>query len=156
MLIKAAIRIVPFALLWWLLTLGSFESWGVGVLVVLAATAASLRLQPNGLPVSPLRLLPFAIFFLKQSIKGGVQVALLALRPRLLLRPATLDIPLRLRHEPAQVFFGSLIGLMPGTICIGLDGNRLRVHVLDRGMFAEQEVRAAEAQVARLFRVGLR
>lgn len=152
---KILARALPLALLWWVLAQGAPESAAVGVVTVGLAAAVSVRLQPGMLSVSPWQVVPFILFFLRESVRGGVQVALLALRPGLDLRPGTLEVALRLPHEPARVLLAALVGLMPGTLAIGLEGNLLRLHVLHRDMGAERGVRMAEDRLARLLKLEL-
>lgn len=145
-------RLLLFGVLWWILTEGRTDAWLIGGFTIALAIAASLVLQPPSTRRFSLAgLAGFILFFIVNSIKGGVQVAALALRPRLDLQPEMLEIPLHLSDEYAQIFLASALSLLPGTLSAGLDGNRLRLHVLDRRMPIEHEVRAAEIHVARLF-----
>ncbi|MGV8900338.1 MAG: Na+/H+ antiporter subunit E [Burkholderiaceae bacterium] len=156
MLRALMMRAVLFALLWWVLTGGAHDAWGVGAATIALAVAVSLRLRaPGPFRFSILRVPGFLAFFLLESIKGGVQVAGMALRPRLDLQPTTMEIHLRLPDESARMFLAATLSLLPGTLSFGLNGNRLLLHVLDRRMPIEQEVRNTEVQVARLFRIAL-
>lgn len=147
-----ALRAALFAVLWWVLTAGAAGSWAVGAVVIVLAVVASLHLQPPGrLAISLAGLPALLLYFLAKSVQGGVQVALVALRPRLDLQPAILEVRLRLSSEPARIFLASLLNLMPGTLSAGLDGDRLQLHVLDARLPIESEVRAAEVRVARVF-----
>lgn len=150
------LRAALFVAAWWALSGGASDTWGVGLAAVALAVAVSLLLQPpNGQRFSIVRLPRFFAFFVLQSIKGGIQVAAMAFRPRLNLQPAVLKIDLRLPEQSAQVFLASTLSLLPGTLSTGLDGNRLHLHVLDRRLPVEQEVRNAESMVAHLFRMEL-
>lgn len=149
-------RAAMFGTLWWILTAGEHNGWGVGGVTIVLAMAVSLMMSPLGAHrFSIMRLPGFLAFFLFQSIIGGLQVAAIAIRPRLDLQPAMLEIHLRLPEEAARVFLVSTLNLLPGTLSAGLDANRLLLHVLDRRRPIEQEVRQAEARVARLFRTDL-
>lgn len=146
------VRLLLFAAIWWLLTGGSTKTWGLGALVVIAALTVSLRLLPPGPHhISLLSLLSFSIFFIVRSMIAGTQVAGYALRPRLDLQPVMLDVQLRLKHEPERVFLASTLSLLPGTLTASLEGRMLRLHVLDRRMPVEEEVRDVERRVARVF-----
>jgi multicomponent Na+:H+ antiporter subunit E len=144
------LRAIMFAVLWWALTEGRTDSWGIGAGSVLLATAASVKLMPPAIAMSLAGLPGFLGFFLMQSLKGGVQVASMALRPRLDLRPGWLEVPLRLPEGPARVLLAGTMNLLPGTVSAGLERNCLRLHVLDERMPVEREVRTAEERVARL------
>lgn len=150
--VRAALwRGALFAMLWWALTDGRTGSWGVGSVSILAAVILSLRLIPP-VPtyVSRIGLLRFLGFFLIQSLRGGVQVAWFALRPRLALRPGVHEIPLRLPEGIGRVLLANTLSLLPGTLSVGLDGNRLCLHVLDEQADTETEVRTAETHLARM------
>jgi multicomponent Na+:H+ antiporter subunit E len=154
--IGVLLRAATFAALWWMLTGAASASWAVGTVVIVLAVAASLHLQPVGRFRISLAALPgLAIFFLVKSVQGGVQVALMAIRPRLDLQPAMMEMRLRLADEPARIFLASLLNLMPGTLSTGLEGDRLTLHVLDARLPIESAMRTVEARVARVFRQAL-
>jgi multicomponent Na+:H+ antiporter subunit E len=149
-------RCALFTLLWWVLAGGRADSWGVGVVAVALATLASLRLLPAaGQRISPIGLLRFTLFFLYQSLRGGLQVAWFALRPNLALHPAFHDVALRLPEGGARVLLANTLNLLPGTLSVELEGDRLCLHVLDASLPAEKEVRAAETRLAHLFGLSL-
>jgi len=143
-----------FALLWWLLTEGSGIAWGVGLATVALATAASLHLRPPGAGrFSPRGLLGFAGFFLIESVKGGVQVAALAFQRRPNLAPAFVETQLTLPPGPATVLLANVLSLLPGTLSVHVEGERLRLHALDARLPVLDEVRAAEKHIARMLRL---
>jgi multicomponent Na+:H+ antiporter subunit E len=141
---------------WWVLAGGRSDSWGVGAVSILLALFLSLWLAPpSRYGFSLLGLLGFARFFLYQSVKGGTQVAMIALRPRLDLRPDMLELPIRLPEGAAQVVLVCTLGLLPGTLVMEAEDNCLRLHVLDRCLQAEPELRAAEYWIARMLKLEL-
>lgn len=147
-------RALLFALLWWALAEGRADAWGLGAVAVAAATWASLRLSPPGRRrISFAGLAGFAGFFLWNSLRGGVQVAFMALRPGLGFRPAALDLSLSLPAGAPRVLMLNTLSLMPGTLGVRLDGARLKLHVLDERLPVAAEARALEAHIARLFGV---
>lgn len=144
-------RGVLFAGLWWVLAGGRADSWGVGGVSVILALAASLALLPPAKGrFSPLGLAAFVGFFLVQSVKGGIQVAAMALRPQLDLAPAMLDLPMALPPGLARVMLVNTLNLLPGTLSVCIEGDRLRLHVLDRRLPIVEELRAVEAAIARI------
>ncbi len=147
-------RTVMLSALWWVLTDGAIAAVGIGAVSVACAVTASLVLQPPRRSRISLKELPFFLgYFLMQSIKGGVQVATTAMRPRLDLHPATLEFRLHLPDESARIFLACILNLLPGTLSAGLTGDRLLLHVIDMRLPIEREVRRAEAHVARLLGV---
>lgn len=144
-------RSALFALLWWALTDGRPGSWGVGsVSIVLATTASLYLLPPVNTYVSRIGLLRFVLFFVMQSLRGSVQVAGFALRPRMGLRPGFHEIDLRLPEGIGRVLLANTLSLLPGTLSVELQGNRLCLHVLDTRAPTETEVRTAETRLADL------
>ena len=140
-----------FAALWWVLALGRADSWDVGVVAVALALAASLRLMPPARGrLSALGLVAFVGFFLVHSVKAGIQVAAMALRPRLDLAAGVVDVPLELPPGPARVVLAHTLTLLPGTLSVRLEGDWLRLHVLDLRLPVVEEVREIEAAIARI------
>jgi len=140
-----------FTALWWVLSEGRGDGWAVGLASILLALATSLIfLPPAPIRISPSGLAGFIGFFLRQSVIGGAQVALLAMRRRLDLRPAIIEIPLRLPEGPARILLANTLSLLPGTLSVGLVEERLRLHVLDARLPARPAVRVAEARIARM------
>lgn len=147
---------ILFAALWWALTGGGAGSWIVGVPVVAAATAASRGLWPQDTGWwSPLGTLRFVVFFLRESVRGGVDVARRALDPALPLRPALVELRCRLPPGPAEVLLVDVVSLLPGTLSVDLRGALLTLHVLDDRAPAEAELRILEAHIAAMFRIPL-
>jgi len=151
-----ALRGALFALLWWMLSEGRSDGWAVGLVFIILALAVSLHLSPpRQYRLSPAGLLAYAGFFVVQSVRGGLQVAAMALRPRLALAPALIEVPLRLPPGPAVVLLTGTLSLLPGTLSVRLDGATLCLHALDGRLPIEYEVRAAEDRIARMFRIDL-
>lgn len=144
-------RALLFALIWWLLTEGRTDAWGMGGLLVLVGAALSLSLAP---PVGwSLRgLLRFVPFFVRYSLVGGIDVAKRAFSPAMPLQPAMIEYPLALTLPQSRLFMAAVISLLPGTLCADVQEDKLWVHVLDRGNAIEDELKALERRVARLFR----
>jgi multicomponent Na+:H+ antiporter subunit E len=154
--VRAALwRGALLALLWWALTDGRPGSWGVGAVSVTLSTAASLvLLPPVETTVSRIGVLRFIAFFIVQSLRGGVQVAGFALRPRIGLKPGFHEVAMRLPKGLGRVLLANTLSLLPGTLSVELDGDRLCLHVLDDTAPTDTEVRAAEARIAHM--LGLR
>jgi multicomponent Na+:H+ antiporter subunit E len=144
-----------FAFLWWVLAEGRSDGWLLGGIAVAAATWASVALWPNSTHGLRLAALPgFLAFFLANSIRGGWQVALMALRGRSALQPAFLELPLNLPGGLPQILMITVLGLMPGTVGVELVEFRLRLHVLHHDLPVVAEAQALERRIAALFGVG--
>lgn len=146
-------RGILFALLWWILSGGQAGSWGLGAIAVAGALGASLYLlPPSAGRISLSGLLLFLGYFIWNSVHGGMQVALLALRGRHALQPGILELQLALPPGAPRILMLSALGLMPGTLAVQLDGDRLRLHVLDARMPVVEQAQALQARIARIFR----
>ncbi len=147
-------RAIVLSLLWWILLEGDPEGWWYGGPVIAAATATSLWLAPEvGSFWHPVGLVRFIGFFLWQSLRGGVDVALRALDPWLPLHPQLIEYHLRLPVGPARVMLMNTISLLPGTLSVELHPTLLQVHVLDGRMDTQRSLQHVEAVVAELFAI---
>lgn len=143
-----------FAVLWWISVEGRQDAWAMGLFAALAASAASLALLPPGkYGIAPGGALGFFGFFVWQSARGGMQVAAIALRGRIDLRPTVVELSLALPPGLPCALMAGVIGLMPGTVGVSLAEERLRVHVLDERLPVAAGLRRLEAHIARMFGV---
>jgi multicomponent Na+:H+ antiporter subunit E len=143
---------LSFAGLWWILAEGRSDGWLLGGTAVAAATWARMRLLPPGaLDIRPAGVPGFVSFFLWNSIRGGLQVAWMALRGRAALQPGFIDLAVTLPPGAPRILLVYVLGLMPGTVGVDLDDVSLRLHVLDERLPVAAEARALEAAIAALF-----
>ncbi|SFE16702.1 Na+/H+ antiporter subunit E [Nitrosomonas sp. Nm166] len=144
-------RIVLLIAVWWILTQGSTSSWGVGLISIPLALVVSLILLPPGFSrFSFIGLFIFLIRFLGQSLKSGIQVALMAIRLDLDLHPNILIISLRLPEGLGRVILVNTLNLLPGTLSVNLTTSNLYLHVLDERQPVEAQVRDIEEQIAHM------
>jgi multicomponent Na+:H+ antiporter subunit E len=149
------LRGLAFVALWWTLAEGRPDGWLLGGVAVAAATWTSMKLQPPGKqPIRLAGLIGFLRFFLWNSLRGGMQVAGMALRGRAALRPEIIELRVTLPPGGARILLVNALGLMPGTLGVDLDDTSLRLHVLDERLPVVAETRALEAAIAGLFGSG--
>jgi multicomponent Na+:H+ antiporter subunit E len=150
--VSGVLRAAWFALLWAVLTGADFRNPLLALSSVGAAIAASLWLWPPGGPPVRWRHLPTLVaYFLWRALVGGVDVARRALSPAMPLEGHLVEYDSRLGDERARVLFAWMIGLMPGTACVGLEGSALTVHVIDRRAYDADDLRALEIRLAAVF-----
>lgn len=144
-------RALLFALIWWLLTEGQNDAWGMGVWLVLVGAILSLSMAP---PVgwSLFGMLRFIPFFIRYSLVGGVDVAKRAFTRRMALQPAIIEYPLTLTLPQSRLFMVGVISLLPGTLSVEVQDDKLWVHVLDQRNDIQGELEVLERRVASLFR----
>ncbi|MFT5420614.1 MAG: multicomponent Na+:H+ antiporter subunit E [Candidatus Endobugula sp.] len=154
-----------FAGLWWLLTKGEVSSWVIGIIVVPFSAWLSITLFKdtrlgqhysahsvnNTQHIRMLRLFHFVPFFLLQSILGGWQTAMLALRPSMPIHPGFFRYNLRLKGPSARLFFIHLVSLLPGTVSAKLEDGQLLIHALEISPQNSHDINRCEQQVAKLF-----
>lgn len=146
------LRGLLFVSLWWILAEGRVDGWLLGGVAVAAASWASIKLLPPGKhPIRLAGLTGFLRFFLWNSLRGGMQVAGMALRGRAALQPGMIELPVMLPPGGARILLVNVLGLMPGTLGVDLDDTVLRLHLLDERLPVVAEARALEAAVASLF-----
>lgn len=146
------VTLASLAGLWWLLSDGDPASWVIGLPAVVAAGWSAQRLTSghNG-AVSVAGLLRFVPFFIWESLRGGIDVALRTLAPRMRIRPGLATYRTALRRQDARVFFANCVCLLPGTLAADLNGDRLDIHMLDAASDPVGELRRLELPVARVY-----
>jgi multicomponent Na+:H+ antiporter subunit E len=146
-------RLLVFGAIWWAMTEGGLHHPGTALLIVAASALSSLALVPPGTwPIRPSALPRFIPYFLHQSLLGGLDVAIRALKPRMDLSTRIVEYPLELEGEPARVFFAWVVSLLPGTASVELDDRGARIHVLDDRQPHAERLGVLERHVGRLFR----
>jgi multicomponent Na+:H+ antiporter subunit E len=132
---------------------GDPSSWLIGAPAVIAAAWSRQRLSAADRPrLSVPGALRFLPYFVVESFKGGIDVALRVIGPRVRVDPGLVDYRLSLTRPTARVFFADLVSLLPGTLSADLRGNLVSIHALDRGIDPVPELRRLERRVAALFR----
>jgi multicomponent Na+:H+ antiporter subunit E len=148
-------RLALMALVWSGMNGADWRSWLVGGPIVLAAAWVSVTLLPDTRwRLSAGGAIAFAGFFLRESLRGGWDVARRALSPALPLSPAILCFPLHLPRGSARLLFSGAISLLPGTAVVAITDGHICIHVLDASLGVDEELRELEDHVAALF--GLR
>jgi multicomponent Na+:H+ antiporter subunit E len=140
---------------WWVMSEGGRGGWAVAT----AAAAAAVLVRHRLGPVSPGSLRPggllrFVPYFLWQSLRGGADVALRAFRRPVAIAPALLEYQLRLPEGPARSLFVASLSLLPGTFSADVEGDVVRVHVLDGRGPELDRVAELEERVGAVFGVG--
>lgn len=156
---KALRRAVAFSIwtavlasLWVILAGADPASWVIGIPAVATALWAKSRLSDARVQgLSALGVIRFVPYFLRESVKGGVDVALRVLGPQVRVNPGYLDYPLRLRRPSARVLFLDVVNLLPGTLSADVQGDRAKIHTLDLGGDPTRPLMELEERVAALF-----
>ena len=149
---KPVIVTLLLAGVWWVITQGSPASWLIGLPVVAAATWASRRLgRSSKLSISALGMVRFMPFFLRESLRGGADVALRTLAPRMRIQTGFIRYRTHLDNPASLTFFANCVSLLPGTLAADLQDDWLEVHVLNTRSDHQAELSRLESAVARVF-----
>lgn len=149
-------RLVALTLLWWVVAGGTVSSWIVGVPAIVAAALLAPRAADGPWRLSLPGALRFAAFFLRESLRGGVDVARRVSLPRLRVAPGLVHYRWRLPEGgPARALFALCASLLPGTLVANLGGPALLIHALDTGAPVAAELAALEEAVAAMFSLSL-
>ncbi len=142
-------RPAAFAAVWLVLAEGELRGWWFALIAVPLATALSHRLLPARGPagLKPFATVRLAGFFAWQSVVGGVDVARRAVDPRLPIQPGMVDTDLDHADSSTTLSFAALVSLLPGTICVHIDG-RTRIHAVDTSQDVRGRLRVAEQRIA--------
>ena len=150
------IRAITLFAIWWVLTLGDVDGLVFGAIVTTLAAGYSVRLfPPSSYRLRPLGLLAFLGYFLSRSVVAGLDVARRLLSPALPVKPGEICITLNLPAGSPRWLLANTLSLMPGTLSVLIEGDRLILHCLDISAPVNEDVRATERQVARVFGLSL-
>lgn len=145
-------RTAILALLWWIIVQGQVGAWLIGLPAVALAIMVSVYFGDTDLPrVSLAGLARFIVFFLRESVRGGFDVARRTLAPRLRIQPGFKNYRTRLNEPLARVLLINCISLLPGTLAARLDGDQVELHLLDAGEDPAPDLIRLEQAIARLF-----
>jgi multicomponent Na+:H+ antiporter subunit E len=128
----------------WLALSGRFEPLFVitGLITAVAVTAVTQRITGRALrstgehvpvgsvPVAVLRGVAFAFWMGGRILVASVQLAVIALSPRMPLEPCTLRFRTQLRRPIARATLANSISLVPGTLTVDIEGDVFTVHAL--------------------------
>ena len=146
------VRAGLFAILWWVLTAGDSASWIIGVPAVLLAAWLSISLAGAfAFRLSFAGLSRYLVFFVIESVRGGVDVARRALLPGGRVEPQILHYRTSLAHGLPQDILVYTVSLLPGTLAMDIEDDRLTLHALSGDMQPLESIETCERYVAAVF-----
>ena len=162
MQIKYFPTVIILSAFWLLLTKGELASLIVGLFFVALAVFASYRLaqgteMTKASPQIEIRALPkFLLFFLINSMKGGLTTAKIAFSPIESITPDLVHYPImHLKKGASTHLFMNLISLLPGSVSVIREPSGVLVHVLNTGADTISELQKCEAAVCSLFGINI-
>jgi multicomponent Na+:H+ antiporter subunit E len=127
-----------FALIFWLLLVGSFDVQELvaGLLVASAVAALTVGRQPvfAGIrltPMAPLAFVSYLGVLLLALLRANLDMARRVLTPSLPIRPEMVRISTSLRSDLGRLVLANSITLTPGTLSVDVEDNTLLVHWID-------------------------
>lgn len=144
-------RAAGLTLAWLVLAGPAPTSWLIGLPTIALATWVSLRLAPP-LPyrVSVRGLLSFFAYFVRESLRGGWDVAMRTLSRRMRIQPGEAYYTCSLPEGLPIVLFAGFVSLLPGTLNQRIDGSKLSLHLLDAREPQDEQLKELEKSVARM------
>lgn len=151
---SGVLRSGAFAGVWIFLAEGRMMDLPVAAVIVILATAASYFVMPPGMLAKfrPAGLLRFILFFIVQSLRGGVDVAWRALHPALPIDPVLETEPLHLQGEGLRILYAWTVSLLPGTASVQLTKDSLTVHILARTPTTDRDLQQLEKIIQGLYK----
>ncbi len=140
-----------FAALWLILTGGDPASWLVGLPAIVMANLTVFWLGVR-LPKSlrPMVWGGFALFFVRESIVAGFDVAWRIVQPDVKIDPAIVTYRSRLESPTQRAWLMTLITMLPGTLSVGTRGREISIHVLDMATYQETDIVQLENRISSL------
>jgi multicomponent Na+:H+ antiporter subunit E len=144
-------RATGLTLAWLVIAGPAPASWLIGLPTVALATWVSLRLAPP-LPyqVSFRGLLSFLAYFVRESLRGGWEVAMRTLSRRLRIQPGQASYSCSLPEGLPVVLFTGCVSLLPGTLVQSSDDRKLSLHVLDVREPQDAQLKELEIRIERM------
>jgi len=140
------------ALVWLLLTRGAVASWFIGIPAIALALFVKNRLPKlSAFRLSMTAFFPFLFYFMKQSLLGGVDIALRVFQRDMRLSPSFMTYHFRVKNQIARLFFANTISLLPGTLSADIQGDAATIHLLDLKLNNREQLNILEEKVASLF-----
>lgn|GEM_PF-185179 len=142
-------HVVLYLLIWLVITGGDLSSLFFGVpFSIMAAVVSTSMSRQDALRLSPLGIARFLLYFMKNSLVGGVDVALRAIRPSMPLNPGFINFEFRLPCDFSRALLCDTVSLLPGTLSAGFVRDSVYLHVLDVSQPVEKETRKIEQLIA--------
>ncbi len=149
-----AISLAAFLFAFWLALSGHYTAVliTVGAVCAVLCVLAARRMRILDAEGVPIHLLPAALTYLPwllwEIVKAAWAVTKLTLHPKLPVTPTMTDVKAGQRTSLGIATYANSITLTPGTITVGVNGNRLTVHAIVREGADDLEGGGMDARVS--------
>lgn len=160
---RARIELFVLLLAFWLILSDHYEPLFIGMGVASAAAVAWLLgdffLDLFPAPRPPLRRTPqrlwrfavYVVWLLWRVLVSSVEVARVALHPRMPMEPGFVRFTTNLSSPMARATLANSITMVPGTMTVRLDGDEYLVHALWPGAAEDLRTAAMQRRIAHVF-----
>ncbi len=146
------IRLIIFSIIWMIFAQGQLNSLIVGLPAIVLASVISCRLADKNVgSFSLVGFLKFSVFFVKESFKGGLDIARRVYSKDLDIDPKYVVYESTLPTRFQRLFLSCCISLLPGTLTASLIGKTVIIHSLINAENVKQEVAQCEQVIANMF-----
>lgn len=102
-------------------------------------------------PVLVVRYVIYAMWLISRIVVSSVQLAWMVLHPKMPIDPVEMTFTTQLRSPLARTFLTNSITLVPGTMTVDIDGDKITVHALKRSCCDDLVSGALQSRIAGLF-----
>jgi multicomponent Na+:H+ antiporter subunit E len=149
------VSLAGFLFVFWLALSGHYTAMlitiGAACAILCALVAARIGItEPEGHPVQLLRgAVTYWPWLVREIAKSAWSVTKIILHPRLPISPTMTVVTVSQRTTPGIATYANSITLTPGTITVGVSGNKLTVHALVKENADDLEAGGMDARVTR-------
>jgi multicomponent Na+:H+ antiporter subunit E len=154
-IVRYVISLAGFLLVFWLALSGHYTPMlitiGVACSIAVALVARRMRIaDAEGQPLSLIRgAVTYFPWLAWEITKSAWAVTKIILHPRLPISPTMTVVRASQRSTAGVATYANSITLTPGTITVGVSGNELTVHALERGGALDLEAGGMDRRVSR-------
>jgi len=153
--------ILLFTVIWLIFTEFDFRSFIIGVFFIAAAAVMASWLfsqqskgRNNYTSIQLIAIPRFILFFILQSILGGIDTAKRAFSKHLNIAPGFIHYQLRLLTLDVNTnLFFNLLSLLPGSAYVTNEPQGIVIHFLSLTESSIDEIKHCEQEVARLYNI---
>lgn len=150
------LRATGFALCWIVVAGPEAGSWVIGAPSVALATWSSLKLMPQQqYQFRLIAALSFLGYFIRESLRGGWDVAMRTLYPRVRIQPGSSTYTSSLPQGLPLVLFTGCVSLLPGTLTQRTEKQELTLHLLDTSEPQLEQLKELEIHIANMLGIFL-
>lgn len=141
-------RLIMFTIIWLIFTKFRVDSLIVGMPAIILSSIVSYRLSNNNTHnISVAGVTSFCIFFIMESLKGGVDIAKRVYARNLEINPFYIEYESNLKSETQRLLFSCCVSLLPGTLTASLNGNSMLIHSLIESQDTIENIKICENKI---------